>query len=1460
MFGGVILDLIGVDTKTEVTELHARRASVQLLGTKDSEFDACCFANPDLPRVVKVLDFEKRTVHDAWINSTTIDEFLSFLKDEEEDTTTGLVPCTAQVHTDPEPCAVGQDRGPVQCEFFDLSPEKNDEMAEQHSQYDGDWNSQTLNFDMILENFELPDFGLQADTDKSNRIESKEPTAANVTAVPAEFALGFGILPEGAFPFDPGGVDESKNLTETEKNAPSEHCIVTLYSYGHKYFHELPKELPTDLPPALDVRHLRDKVSIGRRPQKTALDCKVFEQIKAQPKFEIAVQKIYDLALKNGSAAAFCTSGRHRSVAVIEEAAKWLAQFGVIVTTVHMTVNWRRKGRVTVPAPVVAYKHGQSELGRQLIGTDLEPCAAGQDQGPVQISSFLAACPKPRDLEVVLSELKEVARALHSELTHLPADPKNCDTCRDVKVTVAGTTTGHARDEADATHKHYFVADLAGPFLPSRMGCRYLGVFFDVKRRLLYARGLRSKEDSDFIAFVASARKELKCDEESFIIYTDWEGATESYEWRDFLVKQSGTQSHSIPNLSNTNAIAERAVRLVEEGAVSQLEASNLGEIYWDESAVVFTVHANEELGTSPRINRAKRVKQGQLGRAVLPRKVYAKPKTRARATPVAMTSYELSTHEGVRVVFWDENKRTYRHTIIRDADVAWSSDLAFTRRVTDLKTRFKIKTPAHISALAEEASEDTAAARDAAGGEPSTAALVERSCVDCGAIRFLEVDQSNALDLCIKEGECVGTCHEMGEECSSYADLEPCAAGQDRGPAVPGESSGWTQADEAKLRTLLTESGGGVVGIPDVGLLRRWFPAVPAREFKRKVDETLAQMIAEGKSANVKVKVPQYEMYSGADPEPCAAGTDWGPASANFEMERAFEKAALFDFIEDMTWGMNGPLSCMRVTALGAAVTLPADESTAVRAFAITVSMKDARASQEWHKWRDAIDAELAGLLERGVLALVPIEEATRDDEILPSLLVLTYKPEMAKYKARLVACGNFSRMDPGLCHSPTVGKEVWMPLLCAMWGRGCAIRSVDIVQAYLQTDKAPKEGRQTFLRLPRHLVDDSIREKTLAQVLSNIYGKKNAGKLWYETFKRYLLSSDFTCADYDSTVFVRDGLLILLYVDDVVVIGRDAATADGFLERLRSRFDCTEPVKLEECTRESPLRFLTHEVYEDEQGRLHIAQELYVALMLEKWNCLKELKELNQEHFKDVWLRDGSPLDPKAHTEFRGKIGSLLYLGNGTRPDLLAPICIAAQGSAKPTNRHMEAADELLRYTKYTRKRHLTWARSSKLGFDIIPLLNQFDASYGMGNQPRSGYCLYVDENLCAWRTKKQTAGVLSTCEAELVASTVAGRDTVGLRNLFSEVLPIFAPQSRIQVKVTLQGDNDAANAIASGDAALRKVRHLDQADLYIRKITAEYGPILRVNTNDNSGDSLTKALGRQKLEPLLSIMGLV
>ena len=239
--------------------------------------------------------------------------------------------------------------------------------------------------------------------------------------------------------------------------------------------------------PKLDVRFLRERVVAGRRPRENALNTRVFEHVKSQPGFEKAVTELFNLGVEHGVAAAYCTSGRHRSVAVVEATAQKLAQSGYICETRHETVNFKRKGRITVRAPSVTYKYTQEsseESGFKREKTDADVF--------VKLAAFLA----------------ELA-GNHSELTHLPSDPKHCDVCADTKVAAHAGPQGHARDEADSTDKQYFVADLAGPFVPSQTGCRFLGVFLDVKRRLLYARGLRSKEDSDWTAFIDSARKEL---------------------------------------------------------------------------------------------------------------------------------------------------------------------------------------------------------------------------------------------------------------------------------------------------------------------------------------------------------------------------------------------------------------------------------------------------------------------------------------------------------------------------------------------------------------------------------------------------------------------------------------------------------------------------------------------------------------------------------------------------------------------------------------------------------------------------------------------------------------------------------------------------------------------------------------------------------------------------------------
>jgi len=501
--------------------------------------------------------------------------------------------------------------------------------------------------------------------------------------------------------------------------------------------------------------------------------------------------------------------------------------------------------------------------------------------------------------------------------------------------------------------------------------------------------------------------------------------------------------------------------------------------------------------------------------------------------------------------------------------------------------------------------------------------------------------------------------------------------------------------------------------------------------------------------------------------------------------------------------------------------------------------------------------------LLERGVLVMRKLRDVKPDDEVIPSILVLTFKPETGKFKARLVACGNFMDKTATPCHSPAVGKEVWMPILAATWGKGWFVRGVDVVQAYLQSDELPAGQKRTVIALPKTMRE--LGYGSHAEVKRNIYGKRDAGRVWFETAKKFLLSKGLVTATYDNTVFVREGLIVLLYVDDVIVIGRTEGIADSFVAEFSKRFDCTAPVCLEKATEDEPFRFLTHEIYPEGTGSLHIGQGVYVDMLLDKWGMseVAERRELKPDHYVDAWLADAVALSGTERTVFRGKVGSVAYLAGGTRPDLQATLGVLAQGQSAPTHRHMEAIDELIQYVKHTRGRHIVWQRDTGNGgqvggVDIFRIDVEFDAAYGMGTKTRSGYVLYVDGNMAAWRSGKIDASCLSTCESELISSSIASRDGKGLYNLLAEIMEIALCETP-QVQLGLAGDNVAANTIGSNEAGLRKVRHLDKADLFVRQVTDQHGPIKFVRSAENTGDAMTKTLGRQKLDPLLAKMGL-
>jgi hypothetical protein len=115
--------------------------------------------------------------------------------------------------------------------------------------------------------------------------------------------------------------------------------------------------------------------------------------------------------------------------------------------------------------------------------------------------------------------------------------------------------------------------------------------------------------------------------------------------------------------------------------------------------------------------------------------------------------------------------------------------------------------------------------------------------------------------------------------------------------------------------------------------------------------------------------------------------------------------------------------------------------------------------------------------------------------------------------------------------------------------------------------------------------------------------------------------------------------------------------------------------------------------------------------------------------------------------------------------------------------------------------------------------------------------------------WRTIRQATITQATCEAELIASSFAARELIGMRNLVQEIFP------HLTIHLVMYGDNQAANLIANCQAGVRKVRHLDLASLYVREVT-ENGTIKvrYVESTMNLADILTKILPEKQVKEML------
>ena len=199
----------------------------------------------------------------------------------------------------------------------------------------------------------------------------------------------------------------------------------------------------------------------------------------------------------------------------------------------------------------------------------------------------------------------------------------------------------------------------------------------------------------------------------------------------------------------------------------------------------------------------------------------------------------------------------------------------------------------------------------------------------------------------------------------------------------------------------------------------------------------------------------------------------------------------------------------------------------------------------------------------------------------------------------------------------------------------------------------------------------------------------------------------------------------------------------------------------------------------------------------MLERFGMMDAKPQLTPLPHKCVLVErapDEDPLPPQY--PYRALVGSLLYVGMWTRPDISFAVSQVARFQQDPTENHWHAAKHILRYLKGTRDLGLTF--SSPKGDAQGELLRGYvDASWGEDPSTRksqSGFVFTLGNAAIAWKSKLQTTVALSSTEAEYLALSTAVKDALFLRNLMGDLMP---SQSKT---VTLFEDNQSSIKQAS------------------------------------------------------------
>nr|KAJ0228624.1 hypothetical protein LSAT_V11C100040890 [Lactuca sativa] len=440
--------------------------------------------------------------------------------------------------------------------------------------------------------------------------------------------------------------------------------------------------------------------------------------------------------------------------------------------------------------------------------------------------------------------------------------------------------------------------------------------------------------------------------------------------------------------------------------------------------------------------------------------------------------------------------------------------------------------------------------------------------------------------------------------------------------------------------------------------------------------------------------------------------------------------------------------------------------------------TFSEAMASRDVHFWKEAIQDEIDSIMHNNTWVLSDLPPGCK---ALGVKWILKRKMKVDgtidKYKARLVIQGFGKKEDIDFfdTYAPVARISTIILLLALAAIHNLLIHQMDVKTAFLNGDL----DEEIYMKQPEGFV-----------MPGNVH---KADKSVYSKF--------------DSS---SKGVIICLYVDDMLIFGIDQGEVDKTKKFLSSSFDMKVMGEAK--------AILGIRIRKGNNG-ISISQSHYIEKIFKKFNFETCSPVITPTDPNITLLPNKGSL--VSQLEYLRAIGCLMYAMINTRPDIAFVVGKLSRYTSNPSTHHWQTVNKVFK---------------CQLDYQLRRLI--FYKWLGISSWRRSHFL----------GSKKQTCITNLTMEYELVALSAAGKEVECIRNLIYEISLWPKPISTISIRC------DSATTLAkaysqvyNGKSRHLGVRHSMSRELIMTGvISVEF-----VRTQLNLADHLTKVLARDLVQ---------